>query len=171
MENEISLPDRPNSPSTPPRKTQMSHESAVAIYSRMRPHEFTRGRALVQNLFLILSRPRPRKKRRIPVPRFRSLKLLVLQDSVFSKGCGGGEPFCEYFMGTAVWKNRFNRTYQRGGKGERKNSFFRGRRNRNSSSSSSSDFSWISNRNLRAERRYTTRQSLIRSSLFLFSRK
>lgn len=123
MENEISLPDRPNSPSTPPRKTQMSHESAVAIYSRMRPHEFTRGRALVQNLFLILSRPRPRKKRRIPVPRFRSLKLLVLQDSVFSKGWGGGEPFREYFMGTAVWKNRFNRTYQRGGKGEREEKF------------------------------------------------
>lgn len=136
---EISLPgsDRPNSspdvPDVPRARWQSTFECVL-----------TNSHADVPSCKIsFLSYHIPIRERRGRLYRACSLKLLVLQDSsppllrsVFSKGCG--EPFREYFMGMAVWKNRFNRTYQRGGLGEAELP-------RKEESKLFPDFSWISN--------------------------
>lgn len=86
----------------------MSHEHGGNLL-RMRAHEFTRGRALMQISFLSYH-IRERRGRLytafaavfIKVISFARLRSTPL--GVFSKGCGGGggEPFREYFMGMAV---------------------------------------------------------------------
>lgn len=121
---EISLPgsDRPNSSSLP-RMHQMSHEHGGNLLSNASSRIHTRTCLRAKSLSYPITSPSAKEEAACTALVPCSLKLLVLQDSsppllrsVFSKGCG--EPFREYFMGMAVWKNRFNRTYQRGGLGE-----------------------------------------------------
>lgn len=135
---EISLPgsDRPNSSSLP-RMHQMSHEHGGNLLSNASSRIHTRTCLRAKSLSYPITSPSAKEEAACTALVPCSLKLLVLQDSsppllrsVFSKGCG--EPFREYFMGMAVWKNRFNRTYQRGGLGEAGRTPSEGR-NRNSS--------------------------------------
>lgn len=141
---EISLPgsDRPNSSSLP-RMHQMSHEHGGNLLSNASSRIHTRTCLRAKSLSYPITSPSAKEEAACTALVPCSLKLLVLQDSsppllrsVFSKGCG--EPFREYFMGMAVWKNRFNRTYQRGGLGE-------AGRTRKEESKLFPDFSWISN--------------------------
>lgn len=162
---EISLPgsDRPNSSSLP-RMHQMSHEHGGNLLSNASSRIHTRTCLRAKSLSYPITSPSAKEEAACTALVPCSLKLLVLQDSsppllrsVFSKGCG--EPFREYFMGMAVWKNRFNRTYQRGGLGEAELP-------RKEESKLFPDFSWISNGWTEICERYRGEgTTLIRSSL------